>query len=160
MKGKEEINLELLDEEIKKREKIVEKSLKLMNEGLKFMYDYYKYMATLITGSLFVIVILRERVFKDPEKVWIVIISVALLTISLILLLGVLAIIRNYFGVAFSSYVGMMTSESEEKIIEFMKDQNNTLESMRKTERFLIPATNYTFISGILALATFVCINL
>jgi len=141
-------------------EKNIETSIKLTNEGLKIAYDYYKYFATFITGSLFIIVILYEKVFQNPEKVGIVIISIALLVLSLILLLLTLAIYRDYFAIIARGYLVVFSNESTEKSMESVNGINKKLHSMGKTEKILTTTTQFTFISGLIALAIFVCFNL
>jgi len=149
-----------MEEEIKEMEKRIYISLKLMNDSLKIAYDYYKYLATLITGSLFIIVILHEKVFHNPEKVWIEIISISALVISLVLLLGVLGTIRDYFAIPFSAHTAFSSNESIEKSMEKFIDISKQVKSMGKTQKILIPATHYTFILGLIALAIFVSFNL
>jgi len=137
--------------------------MKLLPELFRQIYDYFKHMTTLNTGSLLIIIALLEGVFKEPEGIFAVVISICCFTISLVGALITLGMFISCETAALKMYFDL-PEENEEKTNE-EKTKNNKvnhqkeLDSLIKKGKVTEYITMYTFIAGIAMFLVFVFLN-
>jgi len=137
----------------------IETSLQLFRETIKYQYEYFKHMTTLCTGSILIIVALLEAIFREPECVWVIVISILGFFVSLIGSLAMLGVFGNYMNIAFTTFTNIL-QVTEQNINPIIKEMNKNLNSTTKTAKITQPITNYSFLLGVLMLLVFTFINL
>ena len=133
-------------------------ALKLISVTFKHIYDYYKHMTTLSTGSLLIIVALLEGVFKKPEGMFAVAISICCFTVSLVCALVTLGVFIKIEGTSLEMYSDLQ-EEKKENTKDTTGKHQKTLNSLGKRGKVAEYITMYTFIAGIVMFLTFAFIN-
>ena len=135
-----------------------EMAVKLLSGLLNHAYDYFKHMTTLNTGSLLIIIALLKGVFKEPEGIYAVVISICCFTISLVCALVTLGLFVQCEARILGMYSDLL-EQDKEKIKDYTGKHKKELDSLTKKARVIESITIYTFIAGIVMFLVFAFLN-
>lgn len=140
-------------------ENIIQMSMQLIREIIKYQFDYFKHMTTLSTGSILIIIAFLEGIFKKPEGIFAVIISIFCFLVSLIGALYMLQVLSGYLNVMLSM-VTQVPQVTEENVQKFQEETQKKSNSITRTAKIIHPLTDGSFLLGVIMFLVFALINL
>ena len=132
---------------------------KLIDKAIKYQHGYYKHMTTLSTGSILIIVTLLGGIFKEPEGIFAIIISILGFVICLVGALMILGVICNVVELIFVMFAEI-PELTKEKLPEYLVKYKKKTDSLANMIDIIGPITFCAFLLGVIMLLVFTFINL
>ena len=132
---------------------------KLIDKAIKYLHGYYKHMTTLSTGSILIIVTLLGGIFKEPEDIFAIIISILGFVICLVGALMILGVICNVVELIFVMFTEI-PELTKEKFPEYLVKYKKKTDSLANVIEIVGPITFCAFLLGVIMLLVFTFINL
>jgi len=98
--------------------------INLIVETLKYQSDYFKHVTTLSTGSILIIVALVEGVFKSPEGIVFIWLSILGFLVCLVSSVFMMQVIGGFLGELCTPWEPDKRHERQEKIVKTAKTAN------------------------------------
>jgi len=130
-------------------EKEVIEWMERMKEVQRIQYDYFKYLITLSTGSILIIIAILEKVFTNPQILVIVLIMISMVGFAATIIFSLCALPNTGNMILYISGLQKAVVDHNEKMKKDFEDKiDRALEGIKIFGRGVF----WSYISGILVL--------
>ena len=142
----------------------------ILNKVLDSQQGYFKLMITLNTGVILITIGLLEKIFRNPEWLVILLLSILGFVVSLFfalfmltLISGMIATSIDFFNYFMAIQMHSKDATEEEKLQEAASRQKKQidakLQSLGRRGNIYFNICNYSFMAGVILLLVFSAIN-